>query len=168
MARAFARQRRMKKRWSSLPFHTISMTGTGTFFGAASLGFSESETIIRLLGEYAILPTSNSAAGDRAIISVGIGIVSTDAAVVGAASLPDPAGDAGYPWMYSASHPLAFSTATSDPNQAAGSVRRSFDIKSMRKVTSRESLVLVVEYNDIVGAPPLTITVGQVRVLIAQ
>ena len=83
--------------------------------------------------------------------------------------MPDPATDANYPWLYWASHKLFFTSSGNSGEGGAGySLRRSFDIKSMRKLKPSESLAFVFQYSDIAGAPPLQFTAGQTRVLLAN
>ena len=142
----------------------FTVDATGLFPGSVTFSTMPG-TILRMLGEYVIFPTSAPAAGDEATLTVGIGIVSTDAFNAGSGSVPEPRNDSFYPWLYWASHMLAFSGTGTDPSQAGGSVRKVFDIGSMRKVKPGESLVLVGEYVNITGNPPLTLAVGDTRVL---
>jgi len=46
-------------------------------------------------------------------------------------------------------------------------VRRQFDIRSMRKLKPRESLVWLVQYGDLSGTPSITTVCGQIRTLVA-
>ena len=122
---------------------------------------------MRLIGEYTIAATSAPAASDEVVIGVGIGVVSTDAAGAGSSAMPDPLGEPEYPWLYWKAHPLFF--AGTDPEGAGQnySLRQSFDVKSMRKLKPRESLVLVLQYLDVAGTVPITIAHGHTRVLLA-
>ena len=159
---------RRRKTWDGLPGIAIDMTASGTFLGAA-LAFGEAgSTLMRLIGEYTILPTAAAAAGDEAIVTVALGIVSSDAFTVGATAMPDPGGEAEYPWLYWAAHPLAFNTTALGGNLTdTGMFRHRFDIKSQRKIAGGQALAMIIEYGDLTGAPPLTIVIGQTRVLIA-
>jgi len=124
-------------------------------------------TVIRMIGEYIIAPTTAPVALDKVRMIVGIGVVSTDAATVGASALPDPGAEPDYPWLYWKDHPVQYASTEVDPAGEAGTVRASFDIHSMRKIKPRESLVFVFEYNNVNGDPPLTAGVGLTRVLVA-
>jgi len=168
MARRFSGGSRMTKQWEGV-------SGTDQHFTAdatAILGRLEPPdaiTVLRMLGEYVIAPTSAPVAGDAATVSVGICVVSTDAFNVGASAMPEPFGDQGYPWLYWASHPMHFAGTSLDPSSASASVRRSFDVKSMRKMKGdREALVWVVDYFNIVGDPPLICMAGGLRILTAK
>jgi len=144
------------------------MTNDGTFI-LGSFQPTEPQTVLRMLGEYTIFPTSAPVAGDAAAVSVGICVVSSDAFAVGATALPEAFGDQAYPWLYWASHPLAFNGTVVDASQQGASVRRGFDVKSMRKLKGdRETLVWVADYFDLVGTPPLTIMGSAVRILTAH
>jgi len=133
----------------------------------SALAFSTADTVLRMLGEYTIAPTTAPTALDRAILTMAIGVVSSDAFAVGASAVPDPASEPEYPWLFWASHALHFTGTSVDGGAAGISVRRSFDVRSMRKMKPRESLIWVSEYSDLAGAPPLTATAGITRVLLA-
>ena len=156
--------RRQSKQWEGLPGNVVSMTiGATVLFSSFTGGIPF--TILRMLGEYVITPDAAPTAQDNADITVAIGVVSADAAALGSAAMSDPAQEPEYPWLYWAMHPFFFVGAETDPNSAASSVRRSFDIRSMRKLKPRESLALVVQYEDVAGAPALQICAGKTRLL---
>ncbi len=99
--------RRMAKEW------TNTLLGTNAFVGNAgailgSVAFSIPGTVIRMIGEYVIAATAAPAAVDGAVITMGIGFVSTDAFTVGASAMPDPGGDPEFPWLFWKSHALFF------------------------------------------------------------
>ena len=122
-----------------------------------------------MLGEYVISPTAGAtfAADDAATIGVGIGVVSTDAATAGAASVPDPIGEPDYPWLYWADIPFYFAGSGPGGDEITAHVRRQFDIRSMRKLKPRETLTWVFQYGNLVGNPPLSLNVANTRVLVA-
>ncbi len=161
--------RRMAKHWHAISRANFALTATGTSAGN-SLALTGPWTVLRMLADYIINFTAGSTivADDQAVISLGIGVVSSDAFAAGAGSLPDPGGEPEYPWLYWAQFNLNAIEAT--PEQVTndvGAIRRSIDIHSMRKLKPRESLVWVVEYGDIQGAPPVHIMLGTTRVLVA-
>ncbi len=165
MSNGHRRGQRQAKAWDNIPGAQIVMAADGTF-STASLLFGEPFTVLRMIGEYQIRSTGNVTALETAVVTVAIGVVSTDA--VTAAALPDPGEEPEFPWLFWRAHTLYFggSQSPGDAKSGAGHVRASFDIRSMRKVKPRESLVWVAQYADIVGAPALTIDQGQVRVLL--
>ncbi len=113
-----------------------------------------------------ITPTSAPAQLDEARVTVGIGQFSTDAVALGATAMPDPDDEPGFPWLYQMSHPFFYNSTSVVDAQAGLSVRRTIDIRSMRKIKPRESIGWVTQYVDVTGAPPLQIVVGKMRVLV--
>ena len=110
---------------------------------------------------------SNKAAGDRAIVTIGLGITSSDAFVNGAGSMPDPAGDPGYPWLYwSDSWLLAEVAAAEHDTEGSAVYRMQVDTKAMRKVKPAETLSWVVQLSGLVGAPTVHINIARLWVLI--
>ncbi len=157
---------RQRKEWTSLGAGGEQhMTGTGTFL-VQQVDFLIPGTVLRMLGEYALVPTAAPADADFALIGVGIGLVSTDASTLGSTAMPDPGGDTAYPWLYWASHALHYQDTGVDPSHAGGSLRKSFDVGSMRRFSPLESLVMVVEYTNGAGNPPITFVTGRTRVLV--
>ncbi len=157
-----------RKQWSAIPGIAFGMTADSTN-GAGSLGFAEACTVLRMLGEYTIFPTSPPVAGDEVVVTIGIGVISSDAAALGATAFPDPSEEPEYPWLYWASHGFGYNGTLEESALLSSSLRQKFDVRSMRKIKPRESLQMVVQYADVgsAGDPPLTIVTGVTRVLIA-
>ncbi len=161
------RSQRKDKSWIQLPGTTTALTADTTV-GPASIAFTGKTTVIRMLGEYIVAPTSAPVALDMCAIGVGIIVVGTDVVTTGGGALPDPISDMGAPWLYWNIHHFFFGTSDVDPPGEASVLRHSFDIRSMRKVGNDQSLIYVLQYSDIVGTPPMTFSQGNVRVLMAQ
>ncbi len=157
--------RRMDKEWNAILASSTNLAANGTASGAG-LTPGTSATVLRMIGEYVVGARLAPTAVDSAVISLGIAVVSNDAFIAGAASLPDPGGDPEFPWLFWASHMLFFPTTSADPSTALSSVRRSFDIRSMRKMKPSETLVSVIEYGNIIGNPDIQINMGATRVLL--
>ncbi len=168
MAHGFGRGRRQVKHWHTMGNLRLQLTGDGTTAGPTLGLLTDPFTILRMIGEYTLSPTSAPAANDGALVTVGIGVFSGDAVALGATALPDPVEEAEYPWLYWASHPMFYATTSADPSSASGSLRHTYDIRSMRKVKPREDVAMAIQYVDISGAPPLTINVAGNRVLIGE
>ena len=162
MARQFAGTR-LTKQWESIGTVNEVFSGDASVVGA-SFPSLEAQTVLRMLGEYVIVPNGAPTAGDQCEISVGIAVLSTDAAVAGAS--PDPQSEPDYPWMYWAVHPMIFPTASLDPSSGYSWVRQSFDIRSMRKMKPRESLAMVIQYVDGAGTPGILFQAGPTRILL--
>ena len=156
---------RRNKSWSSIPGGSVGLTGnaTGVTGGFSTAGLQA--TIMRMLGEYVVMATAGATALDRARIAVGIGVVSSDAFALGVSAMPDPGAEPDYPWLFWAEHIIRFTT--SDAGELGGSIRHGFDIRSMRKISSRQTLAMIIEYTDEVGAPPLTFSAATTRILVA-
>ncbi len=163
------RGQRMPKHWHFIASAIDNFTANGAMLGG-SLALDGPWTVLRMLGEYLIHFSQGGTivVGDTATIGVGIGVVSTDAVAAGAGSMPDPNTEAEYPWLYWAQHFVVALTANpAQVQDGVGVVRRSFDIRSMRKLKPRESLVVVLDYFDNGGAPPVTVEFATTRVLVA-
>ena len=158
---------RRRKSWAFLLSSQVDLTGDATAAGP-SLFFPESgSTILRMLGEYnvGLTPGGTFAASDEVVIGLGLAILSTDAVALGATAFPDPIAEPDYPWVYWAVHPISVFDASPMGIEVSSFLRHRFDIRSMRKVGARESLVWVAEYADISGTPPVTVNWGSTRVL---
>ena len=157
----------MQKEWASIPGATQNLTADATFLPS---GFTPgvSGMVLRMIGEYQVASTGGGTIGaiDVCQVGVGIGVVSTDGFTAGAVS--DPISESDFPWLYWANHVLQFTVAIADQNHPNANIRIPYDIRSMRKMKPRETLVFVFEYGDIFGAPPLSFGQGLTRVLFAR
>ncbi len=155
---------RRQKVWERIASAQLALTANGTFVGnrLTALG---GRTILRMLGEVTVGPTSAPTALDSVLITVGIGVVSDDAFALGPTALPDPGEDPEYPWLFWWQFPLFFAGTSVDGGNAQISGRKGFDIRSMRKMKNSESLGWVVQYEDVVGTPPIHLDIGTLRLL---
>ena len=159
---------RMSKQWDFIAGINMSLTADGTSLGGALPATTFPFTVLRMLGEYTISPSAAPSTNDAVDICLAIGVVSSDAFAAGAGSVPDPASEPDYPWLYWGNHPLWFPSSSVQVSEGMGAARYRFDIRSMRKIKPRESLVVIVQYVDVVGAPPIHVGIAQARVLIAR
>ena len=158
---------RKTKSWNGIARSVHTFTTGDTDFGSG-FAVGSTFTVMRAIGEYLISPTAAPTALDKAVIGLGLGIVSSDAFALGETAAPDPVVEFGYPWLYWASHMLFFPTTTADPAAMSGSVRKSFDVHGMRKLRQDQTLAWCVQYVDVVGAPPVTVDIGETRLLLAD
>jgi len=93
----------MPKQWGVLGNVSNAFVGNAVAIGG-SLGFTESATVIRMIGEYGFFCTAAPVALDSARITFAIGVVSSDAVALGLTAVPDPAAEPEYPWLFWASH----------------------------------------------------------------
>ncbi len=158
---------RQRKHWHSIITSPVAFVGDATSLHG-SFSLNDPATVLRMLGELSITATSAPTASDQCFITHAIGVVSTDAAGVGASAMPDPAAEPDYPWLAWWQHSFFFSTADLGGGDAARSVRQAFDIRSMRKMKPRESLVVVSQYEDSAGTPAMNVAPADVRVLFGE
>jgi len=160
---------RMTKAWAAIPSVNVNFTSTAVALGGR-IEITEPRTVLRMIGEYIVGPTSAPVATDLAKVAVAIGVVSSDAYSVGAGSVPSPGvvDEVEFPWLYWKEHTFYFAQNAADPASQIGSGRFAFDIRSMRKLKPRESLCWVAQYVDVFGAPPMTLSWSNVRVLLAH
>ena len=113
----------------------------------ASLAFEDPATIIRTRGMVSIIPQSHNA--DLNIVGAfGIGVVSAEAAAAGVASVPEPFSDADWGgWFVWRSFAYTLEALAGAEQFSVILYDWNFEIdsKAMRKVTSNEVMVVVVE-----------------------
>ncbi len=154
------------KKWVDLDGGRTALTAGGLAAHGSALAFTEPQTILRMRGNLVLqLDPSVSVDGDAAIITTGIALVSTDAAVLGITALPDPHSDPGYPWIWWNSTPFNVEDATFSLDNTK---LIEIDSKAMRKAKPSESLVVVYEHTDVSGALAVTATLGHIRILVGQ
>ena len=157
--------------WQGIPAGSLSLTGDSTNLPPGVFSVGTTQTVRRVRGEILIGMEGTIAADDTARITIGLGVFSTDAVTLGATAVPDPASEPEYPWMWYNSStfraPGALTNATwVSGSDGAASMRITVDCKAQRKMKARESLIYVVQYVDISGAPPMSVEFGTHRVLV--
>ena len=161
---------RQSKEWVHIGTNIINqISADGTFVGASAFTADRPLTVLRMIGEYQISQGAVNVIQDTAAVTVAIGVFSADAVTLGGTAMPDPEDETAYPWLFWASHfmtqQIAAQNSDGDPQM---SIRRTFDIRSMRKMKTRESLTYVFQYRDVSGAPTINIVLGRARVLIGK
>ncbi len=151
------------KQWSLLPAARVSTASVSTQISSA-LSFVIPATILRVRATLVILLDGAAEGGVQGVVSA-LGIVSTDAFAAGAGSMPDPAAEPEYPWLWWKSAELISQTtgATAGQSDIGSAVRYDVDTKAMRKVKPGQSLVWVYSITD---ALAVDILQGHGRVLI--
>ena len=155
------------KNWEAMPSIDLSLTADGTSLGGG-LGFLQPATVLRTRGTLVISPSAAVVALDSVKITVGIGVVSSDAFAAGAGSIPDPDDEPEFPWLFWRSDGFFYAESSFSNGVASrtGAMRYDVDSKAMRKMKPGEALAWVVQYVDIVGAPPMKVKIATTRVLI--
>ena len=153
------------KQWLSLPSLEATFSTDGNIGGSA-LAFVAPATILRIRGSFFVQFDSTAQVGDNISVAVGIGIVSTDAAALGATALPDPASELEYPWLWWGSMNLASEVAAAPTAWGPGAQFMEVDTKAMRRVKPQQSLALIVEVFSATGAPVTLLKSTAMRVLV--
>ena len=165
MARArsgFTRAPGRAKDWSGLPGIVLTTGVDATLLGG-SLAFTEAATIVRCRGDV-VISLDSPTDGQELSVTFGLGVISTDAFAAGAASVPDPATDVGYPWLFWKSVDLQMFLANNNQSNEA-SLRFAVDTKAMRKMKGFQSLAWIVQSVRVAGTPVGIVNIGQLRVL---
>ncbi len=150
------------KQWSGLPGINLDSAAAATLAGG-SLAFAAPATILRVRG-MVMVNQDGATDGATQFVTMGLGIVSTDAVAAGAASLPDPGDEPEYPWLYWLSVPLRSAIISgSTVGDIASSARIELDTKAMRRVKPGQSLVMVYQTTT---ASAVDINQGQLCVLL--
>ena len=155
------------KAWDAIPGALQNLSANGTT-APAGISFTGPQTILRSRGEILLQMDENTLAADNALIAMALGIMSTDAFAAGGASLPDPSGNADYPWLWWQTINLATNfTLAAGSDQVAGMTTRvvQVDSKAMRRVKPNETLSLVFQYVNVSGNPTIQVDAGLIRVL---
>ena len=153
------------KSWTSILELNLETGVAGTFSGA-SLAFTGPATILRARGFVSARMDETQQAGDIMRVIFALGVISTDAFVLGPTAFPDPGGNPEYPWLWWGSMHLESHAAAAAQAYGISNQYMEVDTKAMRKMKPGESLVWIVQTAGPAGAPVTQITFGQTRVLI--
>ena len=168
MARQFRTPSR-EKSWSATSLVGRDTQGSNETSGLVAMTISESVTIVRIRGYFQWFITAATAAGDEAILTFAIGIVSSDAFT--ALALPDPQADTAYPWLWwhqeRLTSPFAIDGTGSDDSVGLVSNYVPVDSRAMRKMKQGQELAFVAQYSDVTGAPAIAVMCGA-RVLLFE
>ncbi len=154
------------KSWLTRLRSETSISVVGTSMAAGVLSFTGPGTILRCRGFVQAHFDSTAQISDTMTLTFGLGLVSTDAAVVGSSAMPDPGGNSDYPWLWWGSMRLRSELAAGPSAWGISAQRLEIDTKAMRRIKPEQTLVLVVEAASASGAPETVIEFGQTRVLI--
>jgi len=155
------------KSWLKLTEFSASVTADATQ-GGSKIDFSGPGTILRIRGSWHCSLDSTAQLDDVMRITCAIGIVSTDAATLGATALPDPQAEPEYPWLYWSQMTLVAAVIGTSFGGAWGPAAQSqeIDTKAMRRVKPGQSLVYYTQTTAATGAPVTNLNGQACRVLI--
>ena len=150
------------KNWEDIPAIDLSSTAAETIIGP-SLNFGIPATILRVRGNLVVF-FDGAADTSQQNVAMGLAVLSTDAVAAGAGSVPDPAAEAEFPWLWWTSVPIAHHVVGAAVLQDLAFARVVVDSKAMRKVKPGESLVIV--YQTTAAITTTRIDQSHIRVLI--
>jgi len=153
------------KEWRSITGLSGAIS-TDTTTGGGALGFTAPGTILRARGRVMAFFDESQQVGDIITLTWGLGIVSTDAVAAGAASMPDPADEPEYPWLWWGDMDLASNLAAGVNAWGISAQQLEVDTKAMRRIKPGQSLVWIVQSTGAAGTPVTQLEIGQTRVLI--
>ncbi len=167
MARRFIRQGKKIdfKSWAAIPSLQTGFSTETTIIGG-SLAFSGPATILRCRGGILARLDATKQVGDLMKVTTAIGIVSSDAFAAGAGSVPDPASEPEYPWLWWNSFTLSSQIAAGTDDFGLSVRAVEVDTKAMRKIKPGESLLWVMQSSASAGSLATSIFFEQTRVLV--
>ena len=146
---------------------SAALASGGVAIGAC-IAFTTQNTIMRVRGNY-LVSMDGPVDNDRAIVGLGLIIVSDEALAAGVASVPTPGTDADAPWLWHQFVPLQAQAGTSvgaSLNAMSVVARGEIDSRAMRRVKQNESIVMSMETTSLAGTPAVDIALGY-RILTA-
>ena len=157
---------RQRKHWHGTINTTQKFVGASTGI-LANFPIDSPATILRTLGQVLLSASeTDTVAGDQCAVTLGLCVVSTDAFTVGASAMPDPASEPEFDWLWW--HSSQFFIPATPLGRSLGEVDRvTIASKAMRRVSHSEQLVLLGEYVNIAGSPPIDVSAG-IRFLIGE
>ncbi len=154
------------KNWDSMPGSVLQSSAVGTKVTGSFLSFTRPCTILRVRARIWGALDATKQVGDEFSSTIGLGIVSTDAFTAGAASMPDPDSEPGYPWMWWSTLDLRSEVAAASEDWGISQQIIEVDTKAMRRVQPEQTLVYVIQHILATGAPVTNFCFGTSRVLV--
>ena len=166
------RPQRMTKFWDGNQGSFVNVAANSTFAAGTALAFTQPATLLRWRQEILIAPDMDGTLANNDVVRLTFGLakLSTDNVAVGAAGFPDPDDEPEYPWLHYFSRTFGYGATFSETmlNMGASTHRELIDSKTMRKIRPGESIVWVGQYVNISGTPPIDVSFGSSRCLLAS
>ena len=157
------------KQWNAAPGLISSIGSDATILGGG-LAFTFPATLLRFRGYVSAMLDETQQVGDLIVVTFGLAIITSDAFTAGSGSVPDPATEPEFPWIWWKEMRLdSFATLTTAIGPAGygpASQRYEVDSKAMRKIKPGETLCMIIQTTNAAGAPATLLDIGQLRVLI--
>ncbi len=156
-----ARYPGMDKKWGDTLFAgAVNNTGNNTLLIPGKIDFTVPRTILRIRGTGFVAFNAATTALDEAQVTIGVAVITSDAATVGSSAMPDPTDEADFPWLWyhvvRMFSPFVIDGTGSDDSGAL-IARFDIDSKAMRRVKPGQALVAVTQYTDVTGTPSLRV-----------
>jgi len=137
---------------------TTGTVSTATIVSEATLENTPNPTLIRIHGHIFAHVTARGAAGDAAVLGIGMLPQSSAAVAAGVNSMPLPITDVSSPWLMH--RQVVFDSNIAPPNgtDIGGNQHIMIDNKSMRKFDLNQALQIVVQNTVLAGT--LSISIG--------
>ena len=173
MSRRMNRDRR-RTAWSGQSGERVTVSSGATVVGPGlapnAIDPIKEVTLTRTRCEINVLFADDAGPQDAQLFAIGLAVVSTDAATLGATAMPDPFDEPGFPWVWYCSSVLTRSgTASTDskPEDAWGLSARHYDVdsKAQRVIRPSETLIWVIQTANVVGNESLFVDFGTQRYL---
>ena len=129
--------------WGGFSFGPVTLTTTQAILGNNLLDI-EPVTLVRSRG-FLLIKGTPDAIADNAVVSLGLIVVSDNAAAVGGTSVPGPGNDPDAPWIWHQFVPLQAGSTGLLGDDIGSVVRVEIDSKAQRKLGINETLILVGE-----------------------
>jgi len=139
--------------WSSSTAQTafVALGGSSILLSQVFVPFDAGETVIRTRGLFGWM-SDQSTADEEQMGAIGIGVVTEQAATLGASAVPAPDTDAGWDgWLWHSYFASKFEFITGAGFDQQGMSRITIDSKAMRKVGDNERIVVVVQNSSPTG-----------------
>ncbi len=162
VGRAVVRAPRRPTFWEGSVNEFTLATGVRGFTTAVSeaiLENSPNPTLVRVRGEAILTINARTAAGDDAVLGLGLIPQSAAAIAAGVASMPNPVTDIGSPWIWHQMISMRTNIAPPNGTDILGNVRIPIDNKSMRKFDLNQGLVLVAQNLAVQGTLTIRVVV---------
>jgi len=159
-ARSVVRTVKRPTFWEGAQGSAVLLTATvatAPLVSEATLENVPSPTLIRIHGEVFMHVTARTAAGDAAVIGLGIMGQSSRSIGVGVTAMPTPNTDIGSPWIMNRRVVVDSNVAPPNGTDIGGNVRVLIDNKSMRKFDLNQGLQLMLENTALAGTITISI-----------
>ena len=136
---------------------TTGTVSTATVVTEATLENVPSPTLIRIHGHIFAHVTARGAAGDAAVLGIGMIPQSSAAVAAGVGSMPTLVTDVSSPWILHRQVPFDANIAPPNGTDIGGNFHIIIDNKSMRKFDLNQALQLTVQNTVVTGTLSLSI-----------